>query len=47
MIEGCAPFSAKQELDALKSYTAKERPPFRAPAKHYSRGLKEYVLCQA
>lgn len=45
MIEGCPPFSAKQEDEVPKSYAAKERPPFRAPTKHYSHGLKEYVLC--
>ncbi|KDP21162.1 hypothetical protein JCGZ_21633 [Jatropha curcas] len=43
MIEGCPPFSAKQEQEVPNSYCAKERPPFRAPTKHYSHGLKELI----
>lgn len=43
MIEGKPPFSAKQDPEVAKSYADKERPPFRAPAKFYSHGLKEYV----
>lgn len=44
MIEGCLPFSAKQENDVPKAYAANVRPLFRAPAKHYAHGLKEYAL---
>ncbi|XP_068640579.1 serine/threonine-protein kinase 12-like [Aristolochia californica] len=43
MIEGHPPFSAKQENEVPKSYVAKERPPFRAPVKLYSYGLKELI----
>ncbi|KAJ9135967.1 hypothetical protein P3X46_033085 [Hevea brasiliensis] len=43
LIEGCPPFSAKQAAEVPKSYAAKERPPFRAPTKHYSHGLKELI----
>ncbi|MQL99830.1 hypothetical protein Taro_032558, partial [Colocasia esculenta] len=43
MIEGCPPFRAKQENEVPKSYAAKERPPFRAPLKLYSNGLKELI----
>ncbi|EEF40144.1 integrin-linked protein kinase 1 [Ricinus communis] len=43
MIEGCPPFSAKQDLEVPKSYAAKERPPFRAPTKHYPHGLKDLI----
>ncbi|KAI8009486.1 Integrin-linked protein kinase 1 [Camellia lanceoleosa] len=42
MIEGCPPFFAKQENEVPKAYCTKKRPPFRAPIKHYSHGLKEY-----
>lgn len=41
MIEGCPPFSAKQENEVPKLYAAKERPPFNSPAKRYAHGLKE------
>lgn len=41
MIEGCPPFSTKQENEVPKAYAANERPPFRAPAKCYAQGLKE------
>ncbi|WVY92806.1 hypothetical protein V8G54_031894 [Vigna mungo] len=43
MIEGCLPFSAKQEDEVPKVYAAKERPPFRAPSKHYSHGIRELI----
>lgn len=41
MIEGCPPFKAKNENEVPKHYAAKERPPFKAPAKCYAHGLKE------
>jgi hypothetical protein len=44
MIEGCPPFSAKQEHEVPSAYAAKERPPFRAPTKSYAHGLKEYAI---
>ncbi|CAL0301285.1 unnamed protein product [Lupinus luteus] len=43
MIEGCQPFSAKKDEEVPKIYAAKERPPFRAPSKHYAHGLKELI----
>ncbi|GMN43442.1 hypothetical protein TIFTF001_012643 [Ficus carica] len=43
MIEGYPPFSAKKDSEVPKSYCAKERPPFRAPAKLYSHRLKELI----
>ncbi|CAK9152660.1 unnamed protein product [Ilex paraguariensis] len=43
MIEGCPPFSTKQENEVPKSYIANERPPFRASAKCYAHGLKELI----
>lgn len=43
MIEGCPPFQGKQESEVRKAYASKERPPFRAPIKHYSNGLKELI----
>ncbi|KAL0011486.1 hypothetical protein SO802_006594 [Lithocarpus litseifolius] len=43
MIEGCPPFSAKQENEVPKVYAAKERPPFNSPVKHYAHGLKELI----
>ncbi|KAF5176081.1 Integrin-linked protein kinase [Thalictrum thalictroides] len=43
MIEGCPPFSNKPELEVPKAYVEKERPPFRAPTKHYSHGLRELI----
>ena len=43
MIEGCPPFSAKKEDEAPKVYAAKERPPFRAPAKRYAHGIRELI----
>ncbi|XP_073007760.1 serine/threonine-protein kinase 12-like [Typha latifolia] len=44
MIEGCPPFSHKKECDVPKAYASKERPPFRAPLKYYSHGLKELIV---
>ncbi|KAG4142609.1 hypothetical protein ERO13_D06G140100v2 [Gossypium hirsutum] len=43
MIEGYPPFSAKQDNEVPKVYAARERPPFKAPAKHYAHGLKELI----
>ncbi|RXH67679.1 hypothetical protein DVH24_027826 [Malus domestica] len=43
MIEGCIPFSTKPETEVPKAYVANERPPFRAPPKHYAHGLKELI----
>lgn len=43
MIEGCPPFSAKNETEALEAYASKDRPPFAAPTKHYPHGLKELI----
>uniref|UniRef100_A0A5B7AK26 Putative dual specificity protein kinase shkB n=1 Tax=Davidia involucrata TaxID=16924 RepID=A0A5B7AK26_DAVIN len=43
MIEGCPPFHTKQENKVPESYAAKERPPFRAPAKRYAHGLRELI----
>ncbi|PIN21901.1 Tyrosine kinase [Handroanthus impetiginosus] len=43
LIEGCPPFSSKQEHEVPKSYVAKHRPPFRAPTKFYAHGLKELI----
>ncbi|KAK1286353.1 Serine/threonine-protein kinase CTR1 [Acorus calamus] len=43
MIEGCPPFSAKPDGEVPKAYIAKNRPPFRAPLKLYSYGLKELI----
>ncbi|KAF3444952.1 hypothetical protein FNV43_RR14645 [Rhamnella rubrinervis] len=43
MIEGCPPFSTKPEREVPKAYVANERPPFRAPPKHYVYGLKELI----
>lgn len=43
MIEGYPPFHAKEENDVPKLYAAKERPPFKAPAKFYAHGLKELI----
>ncbi|PKA65344.1 Serine/threonine-protein kinase HT1 [Apostasia shenzhenica] len=44
MIEGCMPFNTKQDREVLRSYTAKERPPFRASLKCYPYGLKELIV---
>ncbi|XP_041995221.1 integrin-linked protein kinase 1-like isoform X1 [Salvia splendens] len=43
LIEGCPPFSTKQEHEVPKSCVAKERPPFKAPMKLYANGLKELI----
>ncbi|XP_058095449.1 integrin-linked protein kinase 1-like isoform X1 [Magnolia sinica] len=43
MIEGLLPFSTKEEKEVPKVYAAKERPPFRAPLKLYSHGLKQLI----
>ncbi|XP_062096582.1 integrin-linked protein kinase 1 [Humulus lupulus] len=43
MIEGCVPFSAKQDTDVPKLFSSSKRPPFKAPAKHYAHGLKELI----
>ncbi|KAJ4823904.1 hypothetical protein Tsubulata_026760 [Turnera subulata] len=43
MIEGCPPFSSKQEDEVLKAYATSDRPPFRSPAKRYAHGLKELI----
>ncbi|XAR49511.1 Non-specific serine/threonine protein kinase [Bertholletia excelsa] len=43
MIEGCQPFSTKQEIEVPKAYVANERPPFRAPAKLYAHGLRQLI----
>ncbi|XVE51519.1 hypothetical protein DITRI_Ditri02bG0048600 [Diplodiscus trichospermus] len=43
MIEGHPPFSAKQDDEVPKAYASRDRPPFKAPAKHYDHGLKELI----
>ncbi|KAF3451361.1 hypothetical protein FNV43_RR07456 [Rhamnella rubrinervis] len=43
MIEGYPPFRNKQETEVPEAYVARDRPPFRAPAKHYAHGLKELI----
>ncbi|WOL14651.1 serine/threonine-protein kinase STY17-like [Canna indica] len=43
MIEGCPPFSYKQDNEVPKAYASKERPPFRAPPKLYAHGLRELI----
>ncbi|XP_059438136.1 integrin-linked protein kinase 1 isoform X1 [Corylus avellana] len=43
MIEGHQPFQTQQEKEITKAYAAKERPPFRAPAKRYAHGLRELI----
>ncbi|XP_028062184.1 integrin-linked protein kinase 1-like isoform X2 [Camellia sinensis] len=43
MIEGCAPFSMKQEIEVPKAYVANQRPPFRASPKLYAHGLRELI----
>jgi hypothetical protein len=44
MIEGCLPYYNKKNNEIEKAHNSKERPPFRAPPKHYAHGLKEYPL---
>jgi serine/threonine protein kinase len=43
MIEGCPPFSAKPDDEVPQVYAARQRPPFKAPTKHYAHGLKELI----
>ncbi|XP_016580960.2 integrin-linked protein kinase 1 isoform X4 [Capsicum annuum] len=43
MIEGCPPFSTKQEIEVAKAYVANERPPFEASQKLYAHGLRELI----
>lgn len=43
MIEGCPPFSTKQDNDVPKVYASGDRPPFRAQHKHYAHGLKDLI----
>ncbi|XP_015083079.1 integrin-linked protein kinase 1 isoform X1 [Solanum pennellii] len=43
MIEGCPPFSTKQEIEVAKAYVANERPPFKASQKLYAHGLRELI----
>ncbi|XXG90336.1 hypothetical protein AAC387_Pa12g2123 [Persea americana] len=43
MIEGLPPFSTKQENEVPKAYAANVRPPFTAPLKLYSYGIKELI----
>ncbi|XP_006644703.1 integrin-linked protein kinase 1-like [Oryza brachyantha] len=43
MIEGCLPFYDKKNNEIEKAHNSKERPPFRAPPKHYAYGLRELI----
>ncbi|WOK99309.1 serine/threonine-protein kinase STY17-like [Canna indica] len=43
MIEGCPPFSYRQDNEVPKAYVSKQRPPFKAPSKLYAYGLKELI----
>ena len=43
MIEGCLPFYNKKIDEIEKAHNSKERPPFRAPPKHYAHGLRELI----
>ncbi|XP_010035890.2 integrin-linked protein kinase 1 [Eucalyptus grandis] len=43
MIEGSVPFPSKTEYEVPKCYVSNERPPFKAPAKHYAHGLKDLI----
>ncbi|XP_010323645.1 serine/threonine-protein kinase 12 isoform X2 [Solanum lycopersicum] len=43
MIEGCPPFSTKQEIEVAKAYVANERPPFKASQKLYAHGLRKLI----
>ncbi|RZC46755.1 hypothetical protein C5167_039704 [Papaver somniferum] len=43
MIEGHPPFFPKQEEEVPKAYAEKERPPFSAPERLYSHGLRELI----
>ncbi|XP_020581281.1 serine/threonine-protein kinase STY8-like isoform X2 [Phalaenopsis equestris] len=44
MIEGCMPFNTQPDSRVPNLYAAKERPPFRAPPRHYAFGLKELIV---
>ncbi|KAI3939586.1 hypothetical protein MKX01_038541 [Papaver californicum] len=44
MIEGRPPFFTKQEEEVPKAYAEKERPPFSASERLYSRGLREEII---
>jgi len=43
MIEGCLPYHDKKNDEIEKAHNSKERPPFRAPPKHYAHGLRELI----
>ncbi|XWS44484.1 hypothetical protein CRYUN_Cryun15aG0049000 [Craigia yunnanensis] len=43
MIEGFPPFHKKQDYEVPKAYVVNERPPFQAPSKCYTHGLKELI----
>ncbi|ONM38102.1 MAP kinase kinase kinase47 [Zea mays] len=43
MIEGCLPYYDKKNDEIEKAHNSKERPPFRAPPKHYAHGLRELI----
>ncbi|XP_073308267.1 serine/threonine-protein kinase 12-like isoform X2 [Primulina huaijiensis] len=43
MIEGCPPFSSKQDHEVAESHAANDRPPFKASLKLYAHGLKELI----
>ncbi|KAL8128654.1 LOW QUALITY PROTEIN: hypothetical protein V2J09_017809 [Rumex salicifolius] len=43
MIEGCPPFSDKDETEVPQLYAKKHRPPFRALGELYDHGLKELI----
>ncbi|KAH7651391.1 Non-specific serine/threonine protein kinase protein [Dioscorea alata] len=43
MIEGCPPFTNKQDGEVPKAYASKERPPFKANLKLYPHGLKQLI----
>ncbi|KAK9696877.1 hypothetical protein RND81_08G002900 [Saponaria officinalis] len=43
MIEGCPPFSSKDEKEAQRAYDHHKRPPFKAPGKSYAHGLRELI----
>ncbi|EPS68772.1 hypothetical protein M569_05994, partial [Genlisea aurea] len=46
MIEGVPPFHSRAEVEVAKAYVANERPPFCAPVKLYSYGLRQLIeLC--
>ncbi|KAG2600688.1 integrin-linked protein kinase 1-like [Panicum virgatum] len=43
MIEGCLPYHDRKNDEIEKAHNSKERPPFRAPPKHYAHGLRELI----